>query len=145
MKQKSILSTFWFWLLIIGLLLILIALLIGGGMKKITGWVWAIFIIGAVLAVLGIIFAIYEWFAIQPCQIKQEYSCPETIPEVETPCSKVQVETPKIEKRYVKSTSFIPPNSPLKTPTKIQTNVPQAQRGFSTTSVDLSSIAPSTN
>lgn len=164
MKQKSILSTFWFWLLIIGLLLILTALLIGGGMKKITGWVWVIFIIGAVLAVLGIIFAIYEWFSIQNCVEKVvEQSCSKNVAET-NPISPVnyyerKVSSPMRQITPIRSpeistmrTNEVPqirkietsqiPSSPIKTPSVVKSNVPQAQRGFATTSMDISSLSP---
>ena len=48
----------WLWLVIIGILLILLAAIFHLAFKENTGWVWWIFVGGAVLAVLGIILAI---------------------------------------------------------------------------------------
>jgi len=178
MRQKSLLVSFWFWLLILGLILILTALLIGGGMKKINGWVWAIFIVGAVFALLGILFAIYEWFRVPQCKtlidekisscneiklsekeirnssypnyanyanefVDSNYpnysnegtNCPSSFGETDVEIfdkTPVKIETRKILK-----------DSPLKSPTKLDLNIPQLQRGFTTSTSEISSLAPS--
>ena len=121
--MKHATQSYWFWLLILGVFLILLASLIAGGRKEVNGWIWGIFIAGAVLAILGIIFAIVAWSRATPCY-------------VEPACDVVN-----------SPSQFVPSSpssliSPMGTPTRISSNVPQAQRGFSTTNLDLSQLSP---
>ena len=125
--MDSIIKSFWFWLLIIGVALILTAILIAGGMKEMKGWTWGIFILGCVLAILGIIFAFVAWGRAKD-YVESKETCSAQIEDcgcdAKTPFSNYtsQHSTPQI--------------------TKVSTNIPQAQRGFSATSVDLSALAP---
>ena len=121
--MKHVTQSFWFWLLIIGIFLILLAALLGGGLKDVNGWIWAIFIAGAVLAILGIIFGIVAWAKAEPCDMRNDKS------------SKM---TP-VESR---SDHLSSPSSPIGTPTRVTSNVPQSQRGFATTNLNLSALSP---
>ena len=141
--MKNVTSSFWFWLLIIGIFLILFAALIAGGMKETNNWVWGLFVVGAVFAVLGIIFAIVEWSCLDTSQY---VNCPELNKDecpyaniTSSPYSNVtsNVTSPG-SLSFEKSVSY----SPIGTPTKVNMNVPQAQRGFATTDKTISSLAP---
>lgn len=130
----SIIDSFWFWLFVAGLLLILTSILIGGSLDEMKGWIWVLFIVGCVFVVLGIIFAIVFMLKNkdQEVQIPSEY-----------------IQSPVVLK--ISNDSFQSPAkplevsmSPLGTPTKVSTNLPQAKRGFASTLVDLSSLAPET-
>ena len=139
----SIIKSFWFWLVIIGLLLILTAILIGGGMKEIKGWTWAIFIVGAVLGLLGIIFAIIAWSRYVPCKT----SCSDMKSPHESSFSSPVYSSTNVSPSSLYSSPNISPYSstnvsPLGTPTRVSVNLPQAKRGFSTTPFELSSLAP---
>ena len=70
--MKDITMSFWFWLLIIGIFLILAAALLAGGLKEANGWVWGFFIAGIIISILGIILAIVEWN--RPCKINKKYT-----------------------------------------------------------------------
>ena len=124
--MDSVIRSFWFWLLIIGVALILTAILIAGGMKEMKGWTWGIFVVGCVLAILGVIFGFIAWSKYTPCKQNEviEHS------KVEE-CS---YNTPSPHYSYSNQT----------TPefTKVPTNIPQAKKGFSTTTMNLSSLAP---
>ena len=111
--MDSVIKSFWFWLLIIGVALILTSILIAGGMKEMKGWTWAIFVVGCVLAILGIIFAFVAWSKYTPC---------ESNPVEKKESIEISQQTPEI--------------------TRVSVNVPQAERGFSATSMNLSSLAP---
>jgi len=137
----QVINSFWFWLVIIGLLLILTAILIGGGMKEIKGWTWAIFILGAVLGLLGIIFAIIAWSKYTPCgnECGDLSACDKPI--------KMTITSPLVSKTNTPMNSPIYSNpgsafsSPIGTPTKVTTNIPQAKRGFTASSLELSSLS----
>ena len=122
--MDSVIKSFWFWLLIIGVALILTSILIAGGMKEMKGWTWGIFIVGCVLSILGIIFGFVAWSKYKPCQ--------ENVENTKVEDCGCQVESP--------SYSFS--NHATPEITKVSMNIPQAQRGFSTTSMNLSSLAP---
>ena len=126
--MDSVVKSFWFWLLIIGMALILTSILIAGGMKEMKGWTWIIFVVGAVLAVLGIIFGFVAWSKHKPCVENSS----------ETVCS-TQIEDCGCD---TNSPSYSYSNKTTPQITKVSMNVPQAQRGFSATSVNLSSLAP---
>lgn len=142
----QVINSFWFWLIIIGLLLILIAILIGGGMEEINSWTWAVFILGAVLGLLGIIFAIITWSRYVP--LKNEYiSSPiaSSVESLHSPKSHLHsspfqshLQSPKSHLQSPKSCY----SSPIGTPTKVTTNIPQAKRGFTASVIELSSLAP---
>jgi Na+/melibiose symporter-like transporter len=163
--MKSILTSFWFWLFIIGIALILLAALIGGGMKKVTGWIWALFIVGVVLALLGVIFAFVAIRNAKPCvEERNELPCPNLYSTSGEPigcplakksqnynyASPNVVNSPNnINNAAVSPNKVNSPNkansaavSPLGTPTLVSSNIPQAQRGFATTSLNISALAP---
>ena len=124
--MDSIVRSFWFWLLIIGVALILTSILIAGGMKQMKGWTWGIFIVGCVLAILGIIFAFVAWSKYTPCK-EDEVNVNSKVED----CG-CQVESPS----YSYSNQVTPEI------TKVSMNIPQAQRGFTATSINLSALAP---
>ncbi len=139
MQQPSIISYFWFWILIIGILLILLAALLHLGLKKNTGWVWWIFIAGAVLAVLGIILAIVSYYntkcvVVQPSPITEDFGCNNFSPET------------SVNESYIPLSSEAPVQSPvyspMGTPSRSTLNMLQTQRGFATSSSELSRLAP---
>ena len=131
--MKHATQSYWFWLLILGVFLILLAALIGGGKKEVNGWIWGIFIAGAVLSILGIIFAIVAWSRATPCYVEPACDVASS-PSRFVPNSPVST----INTKLATSSSF----SPMGTPTRIASNIPQAQRGFSTTNLDLSQLSP---
>ena len=126
--MDSIIKSFWFWLLIIGVLLILTAILIAGGIKQMHGWTWGLFVVGCVLAILGIIFGFIAWYRYKPCPVEEEETCPKVIDGCGC----------EAESEYVTT----PVSSRIGTPTVVTTNIPQAKRGFATTSLTLDNLAP---
>ena len=68
--MKNVTSSFWFWLLILGIFLILFAAILAGGLQETNNWVWGLFVVGSILAVLGIIFAMIAWLNVRPCEIE---------------------------------------------------------------------------
>lgn len=112
----------WFALLLLGAFLIIVAALIGGGMKDMNGWVWALFIAGIAFIVLSIIFGIVAWNNPNSCS----YQTPVTVVSSPLPSTKLGNST------YTQ----------IGTPTRVSTNVPQTKRGFATTNLDISSLAP---
>ena len=133
----QVVESFWFWLVIIGLLLILTAIIIGGGMREIKGWTWGIFIVGAVLGLLGVIFAIITWSRYTP----KTLDCGDK-PVKMTITSPLASRTVIPEASPIYSTPTSAYSSPIGTPSKVTTNIPQAKRGFTATSSDLSVLAP---
>ena len=131
--MNSIINSFWFWLLIIGILIVLTAVLIAGGMKKMHGWTWGIFIVGCVLAIMGIIFGLIAWKRNVPC--KEEILCSKIEGCEESPYFPMSSSSPM---------SSNPLSSRIGTPTLVTTNIPQAKRGFATTSLTLNNLAPQT-
>ena len=168
--MKSIFASIWFWILAIGFLLILIAALIGGGMKKINGWVWGLFIIGIILFILGIIFAFVEKgcsktsdrslktcetnkmspskcvnFELKESSITSTHHSILASPSIPFPvfANSSPMTSGNLSSSNLSSSNLSPSSlSPMGSPTKISCNVPQAMRGFVTTSSDLSSLAP---
>ena len=126
MKERSIFSYWWFWLLIIGTLLILLAALFHLGFKDNTQWVWWIFAGGVLLAVIGIIFAFISYYTEPKCTPVKTGECPKIVPS----------SLPQSDCPYAV-------HSPIPTPSVATTNFPQAQRGFTATNLELSSLAPS--
>lgn len=110
----------WFALLLLGAFLIIVAALIGGGMKDMNGWVWALFIAGAVFIVLSIIFGF----------ISYNSSC-----TYETP---VTVVSPPLPPTKLGNSTY----TQIGTPTRVSTNIPQTKRGFATTDLPIASLAP---
>jgi len=127
--MSSVVKSFWFWLLIIGILLILTAVLIAGGMKEMHGVTWGVFVVGCVLALLGIIFGFIAWSKYKPC----EESC----------LNNVEVcDSPSPSPIYKYTSPINSSGSNIGTPTMVSMNLPQAKRGFSATSLELNSLAP---
>ena len=112
----------WFALLLLGAFLIIVAALIGGGMKDMNGWIWSLFIGGAVLILLSIIFGFIAW---------NKPSCDYST----TPVSVVSSPLPQTKLGNSTYTQ-------IGTPTRVSTNIPQTKRGFATTDLPIASLAP---
>ena len=163
-------KTIWYWILLIGLLAIIVGLIIAGCKAEWNGWSWGFVIGGIILVFLALILAFFSitshcnhthehlshlpvsptYIAPSPVFVPSHVSTPTYVPSVpivretttvrslapgEGPMS--SVELPKIPPLPVSTRS-----SPLSSPTFTTTNVPQAQRGFVSSSLDLSSLAP---
>lgn len=154
--MKSTFQSFWFWILLLGLLLILIGALIAGGTKQFSGWVWGLFIVGIVMALIGLLIGILSWNSnknignVLPCpkitemQVNEGPGCNSPsrlensyIPNLSTNTS-LNTKSPSINENLSRNISSSPPM----VPTKVSTNIPQAQRGFATTSLNLSALSP---
>jgi glucan phosphoethanolaminetransferase (alkaline phosphatase superfamily) len=152
------LYSFWFWLLIFAILSILIAAIIDRGMEKTNGWIWGLFIFGCVLALLGVVLAFYEWKksasldSVTPSMSSASMVTPSMTstslvsPSLVSPSlysSPSSLSTPSSSPSL--STSFSPSYyksmSPMGTPTYSSVNIPQAQRGFSTSNCELSQLS----
>lgn len=145
MKERSIFSYFWFWLLIIGIVLILLAAILHLAFKENTHWVWWIFAAGALLAVLGIIFAAVSYFQEPKCVPGEivESECPKVWDASPRSASSLaQSYIPVSETQVSMKSPKSPIYSPIGTPTQANLNLPQAQRGFTTTGNELSTLAP---
>lgn len=124
-------DTIWFWLIVVGLLLMIGSALVSGGMNKTTGWTWAVFVIGAALTVAGFIWALVQWIisgrdplqaALQDQGEEKFKGLPKEVTYV--PQVNVDMRSPQSQ-----SLSYSIPD-------------PQAQRGFAATSLGLSTLAP---
>lgn len=146
--SKSIFASYWFWLLAIGIIIILVAALIRTGVHENNGWIWWIFVIGLILALLGIVFGIVTWM--NDCEVVTHdtlYTANHVAPHVH-----VEPAVPVIVPSYPSTpvaavNSTIPYQrselaSPVRAPSQISVNMPQAQRGFTATETDLASLAP---
>lgn len=138
MKERSIFSYYWFWLLIVGVLLILLAAILHLGLKENTNWVWWIFVVGAVLAVLGIILSVVSYYNEPACVV-------EPVESADFDCDDIMNSSPQYNTTIpISKTAELssPIYSPIGTPSKSTLNLPQVQRGFTTTGSELSSLAP---
>ena len=134
MQEKSIFKQWWFWMLLIGIFSILVAALLHLGLKENTQWVWIIFGIGALLAVLGIIFALVSYFTQPRCVVANTKTDTFGCENVNMNKMSTQIPTP--------IPVVSPGCSPMRQPSMATQNLPQAQRGFMSTSNDLSALAP---
>ena len=147
--MDSVIKSFWFWLLLIGMVAILASILIAGGMKEMKGWTWGFFVIGCVLALLGIIFGLIAWSRHVPCVQKTEETCSATIDSCGCDASPVSENLDSSSPAYVSpySSSYVSssPAGSSYLPKRVVSNAPQTERGFSTSSLNLSSLAPKTS
>lgn len=133
MKEPSIFSQWWFWLLIIGIILLLVAAFLHLGLKENTEWAWWIFIAGAVLAVIGIIGS----FVV----LARSPKCTEYVAAASSDASSsaAVAETKPLESSSIQA----PAEYQISTPSYTDLNFPQAERGFTATSQSLDSLAMS--
>lgn len=122
MQPQSIFSYWWFWLMIIGLILILLAAVLHLTIKDNTQWVWWIFAAGALLVLIGIVLWFVSYFNQPTCGVteEKESSCPKVVPMPE--------DGPYTPKMDISMSNI---------------NLPQAQRGFTTSATEISALAPS--
>jgi hypothetical protein len=168
--MKSAFESFWFWILLLGLLLILVGALIAGGTKEFSGWVWGLFIAGIVIALIGLLIGILSWNSnratanVLPCpkitdmQVNEGCNSYQASPmyspaysPMYSPASPASpAYSPTYSNKSLTANSINPQislnenisSSPPMVPTKVSTNIPQAQRGFATTSLNLSALSP---
>ncbi len=161
-----------FWVLLIGLLLMIIASLIAGGYCEMNGWAWTFYVLGIILVIVGVALLLWSWNkgdkkavtenCVQPQHLhlntqhspltftqdvsprftysQHHYTphSPHSIPVI----SETVKSVPVIITRPISVPSTFQSVSPAVTPTLISSNIPQAQRGFATTAVDLSALSP---
>ena len=198
----------WFWILLVGLILVIIGAIIRGVNCEMSGWSAGLFLIGFILVLIGIALALWNWASmanamedkqkvyVSPSPVYHQYSqysphshyqvspgCPEDVtnrfkyanhPQVihsphvtpspiSSPTVSVQrvVTLPQIPRTVVSvpsvasvvsvpSATSVPLSSPSSlslsnspiVPTPVTSNIPQAQRGFSTSGQDLSALSP---
>ena len=198
----------WFWILLIGLILVIIGAIIRGVNCEMSWWSGGFFLVGFILVLIGIALALWNWASmantmenkqkvyVSPSPTYHQYSqysphshyqvspgCPEDVtnrfkyanhPQVihsphvtpspiSSPTVSVQrvVTLPQIPRTVVSvpsvasvvsvpSATSVPLSSPSSlslsnspiVPTPVTTNIPQAQRGFSTSGQDLSALSP---
>ena len=201
-------SSWWFWLLLVGLILVIIGAIIRGVNCEMNSWSASFFLIGFILVLIGIALALWNWASmsnvlenkqkvyVSPSPTYHQYSqysphshyqvspgCPEDVtnrfkyanhPQVihsphvtpspiSSPAVSVQrvVTLPQIPRTVVSvpsvasvvsvpSATSVPLSSPSSlslsnspiVPTPVTSNIPQAQRGFSTSGQDLSALSP---
>lgn len=161
----------WPWFLILGIFLIILSGLLAGGLHETNPWIWAAFIVGAILILIGVILGIIAWSKeIQvthssspfvPNILPNTSNIPPNVTDVpinmsDHDCRYVPVNNSPIVNSYTTSNnnsnyfSNSPPidyneyryASPVGTPTPLKINIPQAQRGFTATNLQISSLAP---
>ena len=199
-------SSWWFWLLLIGLILVIIGAIIRGVNCEMSNWSAGFFLVGFILVLIGIALALWNWASmanamedkqkvyVSPSPVYHQYSpssyphshyqvspgCPDDVtnrfkyanhPQVihsphvtpspiSSPTVSVQrvVSIPQIPRSLppvasvvsVPSATSVPLSSPSSlslsnspiVPTPVISNIPQAQRGFSTSGQDLSALSP---
>ena len=205
----SAFSSWWFWLILVGLILVIIGAIIRGVNCEMTNWSAGFFLIGFILVLIGVALALWNWASmanaieknayVSPSpmyhqQYSQQYSqhsqhqvspgCPDNVintfkyanhpqvihsPHVTSSSTVVSVPimSPPTTQRIVSvpSVPSVPPVATIRTlptvvstpsatsvplstsnspiiPTPVTTNIPQAQRGFSTSGMDLSALSP---
>ena len=207
----SAFSSWWFWILLVGLILVIIGAIIRGVNCEMNAWSGSFFLIGFILVLIGVALALWNWASmantieknayVSPSPMySQQYSpqyspishqhqvspgCPDNVintfkyanhPQVihsphvtssSTPIVSVPIMSPPTTQRVVSSPSVpsLPPVATIRTlptvvstpsatsvplstsnspiiPTPVTTNIPQAQRGFSTSGMDLSALSP---
>lgn len=157
----------WLWPLILGIFLIILSGLLAGGLHETNHWIWAAFIAGAILTLIGVILGIIAWS--KEIKVNQSSVSINTTTRI-TPTSPTSpitpinntnliMDPPSLEDVAVTSTNMpvipaatlSPINyneyryaSPIGSPTPLKINIPQAQRGFTPTNIQLSSLAPDT-
>ena len=149
MKERSIFSYWWFWALLVGVLLILLAAILHLAFKENTQWVWWIFAAGALLSILGIIFAFVSYFHQPRCvpttteeTTEKQFGCNKVSNYPSEQYSNNEQYSSPSNNEYSSAMSS-PVYSPIGTPSAATHNLPQAQRGFVTSANELSSLAPS--
>jgi len=60
--MESIIKSAWFWLLVAAIAILLVILMVGSGMRKISGWLWFLYILAIIIAVVGIVLASVQWY-----------------------------------------------------------------------------------
>ena len=175
----------WFWILLVGLLLMIVASLVAGGYCEMNGWAWTFYILGIILVILGVGLGLWAWsksgekkeinythnyqpshspythIQHSPLTFTQEQVSPHftyshhpytphsphvtpsipvvqisPLPVMRTLPIAAPISSPIVSPQVVQSVS------PLITPSVTSSNIPQAQRGFATTAVDLSALSP---
>ena len=202
----SAFSSWWFWLILVGLILVIIGAIIRGVNCEMNAWSGSLFLVGFILVLIGVALALWNWASMEntlekkvyvsPSPAYQQYSpqcshqysqyspqishedvmnkfkyanhpqvihSPHVISSpsptvsvpalISSPSPTVQrvVSLPPISVRTLPTTASVVStpsatsiplsNSPI-IPTPVTTNIPQAQRGFSTSSMDLSALSP---
>ena len=140
----SVFKSYWFWLLVVGLLIVILAALFTSGFQQDNGWVWWIFALGIVLIVLGIIFGLATWYGNKKeCSLHNE-NMDNNLDNLDGKIdnSKSKVVTPATPLPMPSAPSS-PVTSPLKSPTRVTINMPQVQKGFLSTTDNLATLAPS--
>ena len=170
----------WFWILLLGLLLMIVASLVAGGYCEMNGWAWTFYILGIILVILGVVLGVWAWsksgeqksvndcahnyqpspaynhMQHSPLTFTKEQVSPHFTyshhpytphsPHVTPSIPVVQVSPLPVMRSVVAPISpqsqVVQSVSPLVTPTLTSSNIPQAQRGFATTAVDLSALSP---
>ena len=54
-------SSWWFWLLLVGLILVIIGAIIKGANCEMNSWSWSFFLVGFILVLIGIALALWNW------------------------------------------------------------------------------------
>lgn len=144
--MKDITSNFWFWLLIFSLLLILISALMNDKIEMFSeNWKRIFFIIGAILAVLAIVFLLINWSSFsdnfEKTDTIEDYNfnfSPDYSPDYSPDLSATSLPNSTSSADF----SSLSAASPVKSPTRVTSNIAQAQRGFTSTKDSISSLAP---
>ena len=199
----SAFSSWWFWLILVGLILVIIGAIIRGVNCEMSSWSGGFFLLGFILVLIGVALALWNWASmataiekkayVSPSPAYQQYSHqyspqlshedvmnkfkyanhPQVIHSphvISSPSPNVSVpaliSSPSPTVQRVVSLPTLPPittvrtlptttsivstpsatsiplsNSPI-IPTPVTTNIPQAQRGFATSGMDLSALSP---
>lgn len=163
----------WPWFLILGIFLIILSGLLAGGLHETNPWIWAAFIAGAILILIGTILGVIAWSKSIKI-VSSTSSVSSSVPVNDCPDIPVKNSVPlvtshtthKVDPISSNSNSFnfnnnlngnnlnsqpidyneyryaSPVGTPVGTPTPLKINIPQAQRGFSATNMQISSLAP---
>lgn len=63
--QYPLYAQLWFWLIVIGILFLAIGLIVWDSRSRLveTWWIWVLIVGGAILFVLGLVLAIWQWWS----------------------------------------------------------------------------------
>ena len=140
------------WLLILGIFLMVLAGILAGGMQETTGGMWVLFAVGLILTLVCLVWILIDWS--KDVEIDRTSTTQATyfstgnvvVPYVPSPVLVTPTEVAVMPPIATYAQPILPQyNSPIGIPSKTAMNIPQAQRGFTSTNMQLSSLSPITS
>ena len=142
-------DTFWFWLLIIGIFLVILAGLLSGCMNETHGWMWGLFVVGVIFILIALVIALIGFVKNLKINVTETHVSPYYASSMNTnSLNRSSAYEPNLvtsgdnNKSVYASLPVSRTVSPMATPSRSVINIPQAQRGFTATNIQISSLSP---